>query len=512
MAVVQISKIQVRRGKKNQGSGMPQLASGEIAWAVDTQELYIGNGAVSEGAPYVGNTKILTEHDSILELLTVYRYKFDLDIAESSIDATVRRSLQSRLDDGRVNAANFGVQNLTPAIDQTELIQAAVDALFATAEPTDRTMLEFNPGEYLITGTITLPSNVQISGSGKDVTTFKFTSSGAAFVTAGGSGKINLENFTVKITQDNSTCLTINGSKESRFKNLKFISDDGSPIAEGLSTLSTQNRVGIKLIGNTSINSNYYNGLDFKKLTFAVLADSDASFNTFENCSLEYLSTGFSFGLNSVNGASYNTVVNSTFDVIASHGIVVHNGSNNASRGNKFLNVGNDFSSINKTSIIKFFTVGNSSVQDVFQRSSNLETTYTQPYVQEIEGPTTRTDSQSTEVSLVTTSNIFPAFRLPVGESTYYEVKYVIKSTSYVRTGTMSVSVDRRVNDSDLSAGVRLVDDYDFVGSNLLNDTVVFSATVESNIDSAVTTKNVRISYVNSGAPVTLTYTYTVLS
>ena len=62
MAVVQISKIQVRRGQKNQGTGIPQLASGEFGWAVDAQELYIGNGAVSEGAPAVGNTQILTDH------------------------------------------------------------------------------------------------------------------------------------------------------------------------------------------------------------------------------------------------------------------------------------------------------------------------------------------------------------------------------------------------------------------------------------------------------------------
>ena len=52
MAVVQISKIQVRRGLSNQ-TGIPQLSGGEFAWAIDAQELYIGNGAVSEGAPYV---------------------------------------------------------------------------------------------------------------------------------------------------------------------------------------------------------------------------------------------------------------------------------------------------------------------------------------------------------------------------------------------------------------------------------------------------------------------------
>ena len=63
MAVVSISRIQQRRGKANSGTGLPQLASGEFGWAVDTQELYIGNGSVSEGAPAVGNTRILTQLD-----------------------------------------------------------------------------------------------------------------------------------------------------------------------------------------------------------------------------------------------------------------------------------------------------------------------------------------------------------------------------------------------------------------------------------------------------------------
>ena len=54
MAIVQISKIQQRRGKKYTGTGLPQLATGELAWCVDSQELFIGNGAVSEGSPAVG--------------------------------------------------------------------------------------------------------------------------------------------------------------------------------------------------------------------------------------------------------------------------------------------------------------------------------------------------------------------------------------------------------------------------------------------------------------------------
>src|SRR6056300_868128 len=99
MAVVQISRIQHRRGRKNQGSGLPQLASGEIGWAIDTQELFIGNGAVSEGAPQTGNTKILTEADDLLELAGQYAYKRDDIQTGASVGTPVLRSIQEKLDD-----------------------------------------------------------------------------------------------------------------------------------------------------------------------------------------------------------------------------------------------------------------------------------------------------------------------------------------------------------------------------------------------------------------------------
>jgi chromosome segregation ATPase len=97
MAVVQISKIQQRRGQKLL-SGMPQLSSAELAWAVDTQELFIGNGSITEGAPYVGNTRVLTEHDNILELAGSYKFA-EPDV---SITASIFRSLQSKLDEIQV--------------------------------------------------------------------------------------------------------------------------------------------------------------------------------------------------------------------------------------------------------------------------------------------------------------------------------------------------------------------------------------------------------------------------
>ena len=46
MAVVQISRIQIRRGLQQD---MPGLASAEMAWSLDEQRLFIGNGTTQEG-------------------------------------------------------------------------------------------------------------------------------------------------------------------------------------------------------------------------------------------------------------------------------------------------------------------------------------------------------------------------------------------------------------------------------------------------------------------------------
>ena len=61
MAIVQISKIQVRRGLEHDLSP-GTLDSGELGWSVDTRKLYIGNGTAQEGGTEPGHkTEILTE-------------------------------------------------------------------------------------------------------------------------------------------------------------------------------------------------------------------------------------------------------------------------------------------------------------------------------------------------------------------------------------------------------------------------------------------------------------------
>jgi len=58
MAITQISRIQIRRGLSQD---LPTLSSGEFGWSTDTNELWIGNGTASEGAPLPGGrTQIMT--------------------------------------------------------------------------------------------------------------------------------------------------------------------------------------------------------------------------------------------------------------------------------------------------------------------------------------------------------------------------------------------------------------------------------------------------------------------
>ena len=52
-------------------SDLPNLASAELGWSVDTRKLYIGNGTIEEGAPSLGKTEILTQY-SILDFESSY--------------------------------------------------------------------------------------------------------------------------------------------------------------------------------------------------------------------------------------------------------------------------------------------------------------------------------------------------------------------------------------------------------------------------------------------------------
>jgi hypothetical protein len=225
MAVVQISKIQQRRGQKLL-SGMPQLSSAELAWAVDTQELFIGNGSVAEGAPYVGNTRVLTEHDNILELAGSYKFS-EPDL---SITASIFRSLQSKLDEIQVSVIDFGPQP-DPSTNHTPHFTTAFTQLFQNANTRYRKVLTIPNGHYYFTSTLRIPSNVVLRGETQDGVILDIGANAIEFLSAAGTDalgpftstdhpeNVSISNLTIQYTTGG---MDITGLKNSRFEQVKW--------------------------------------------------------------------------------------------------------------------------------------------------------------------------------------------------------------------------------------------------------------------------------------------------
>jgi hypothetical protein len=204
MAVVQISRIQVRRGRKNSSGGVPQLSSGELAWAVDTQELYIGNGSVAEGAPEVANTKILTEHDNILELASSYRFGND----DLTIQDSVSRSLQSKIDEIQVSVADYGAVG-DGSTDCVIAFETALNELFRSADERYEKVLLVPNGEYFFATDLRIPTNAVIRGETRSRAILNIDNNNIRFITETGlesisfdssnrPRNINISNLTIK--------------------------------------------------------------------------------------------------------------------------------------------------------------------------------------------------------------------------------------------------------------------------------------------------------------------------
>ena len=215
MAVVQISKIQVRRGQKNSGIGVPQLSSAEFAWAVDSQELFIGNGSVAEGAPAVGNTKILTEHDNILELASSYRFAAD----DTSITLSVPRGLQSKLDEIQVSVVDFGAVP-DGSTDSTLAFTTAINELFKNSNDKFKKVLAVPNGVYLFLDDLIIPSNVLIKGENSQETVLEIGDNNIIVQDISGRPQgIVIENLTID-HNDGQTVIT--NSEACTFKGVKW--------------------------------------------------------------------------------------------------------------------------------------------------------------------------------------------------------------------------------------------------------------------------------------------------
>lgn len=415
MAVVQISRIQIRRGQKNQGTGLPQLSSGELGWAIDTQEMFVGNGSVAEGAPQVGNTKVITEHDDLFKLADSYIYRNGDGSIVTGIDSVnpVKRTLQARLDD-RVSARAFGLTG-EQSQDATVLLQRAIDQLFLNAgaelSTSGRVELILEPGTYTINDTIKVPPHATIRGSGKDKTIIRQTNTSRACIQTvsdesipggyiiGGeyatqARNISIEGLTLSV-QSGSKGLQLDSCRDSNFSNIKIVGNWAVGTVVPTDTLTTFN-IALSLNsknGGVESSNNKFTRCSFENFAYGVVSNWDINDNIFDSCKFTTLGYGIAFGKNMVIdsipgngksvGPSNNIIKSSIFKDTLYQAILINKGAYNISKENRFYTCANNGGADDQpeTAIISIDTLSNKSVNDYFTRTKVLS--YSQGFVRQ---------------------------------------------------------------------------------------------------------------------------------
>jgi hypothetical protein len=542
MAVIEIAKIQVRRGQENQ-TGIPQLASGEFAWATDNENLYIGLKR-EDGGARDANIRVLTENDVRLftsfvssgMLNTTTNYIWNVDNAETITSSTyingvattgndrVIRSVQNKLDDF-VSVADFGVvtSTATEAIDCSIALQTAIDHLFldmdvyntATQYDTERSLrynkkLYFPAGVYRIGQTLKIPRDTIIIGEGIDKTVIEDVTAGTGiFQTVDWYGRRsehsqnNYDQGEFDAANTNSATLSITGPgqpKNIHIEGMTLRYTTSSVVNPSLALISldcVDNAVirGVKFQGTytsllnpavgpgyTGIDIRGYNACtsenilidncQFEGLYYDVRSNYDTNHIVIQNNSFKYSTYGIAFSTTTdvvaTTGPTYARIVNNKFQNIYNQGIYV--GANRSgvstfhvSENNSFVRVGDrgiTEGSSNGTSVVKFATPGNASVNDYFGReyfhNRNFGSTYT--YHPLIDGRTT-IDLNSVSTATLTAFTSTTIMRLPItGNAQYLSLKY--NCTSYDATinkmGTLQIYIRPGATPSD----VQFFDEY----------------------------------------------------
>ena len=491
MAVVQISKIQLRRGQKNSQSGIPQLSSAEMAWAVDTQELFIGNGSVAEGAPYVGNTKILTEHDNLLDLISGYRFAND----DPAILESITRSLQSKLDE-YVSIADYGAvaDGSTDCSDQFEL---AFTDLFRNIDDRYKKTLLIPNGTYLFARDIEIPSNARIQGESREGAVLLIEDNNIRLITADGTGLINFSStnrpesiFLSSITiQRSRGQVVLSGLKNGLFSNVEFKGEHflGRPVSSlsiEPSALFWQNNLEGTIVNDVHFNNCMFsnNSISIKCLQ-SITSKSEIFFN---DCYFEVANTGTYIEGTAEQQTNWK-YFNCKFNEIEASAFRSTQGRNTLIESCRFSNCGNGTGTPESpiTNVVFFGeTRGNLVIDSSFDRQQNAGVITSSSVI------------AISEVFNASFVNIVDRIYSPIFKSDNFRplavfssfnrfiyLRYVLSLGDYTRTGTLTLAVDNSLS------FVGITDDYIYSdttinsggGSLMLN--FQFSAELRNNGD-----------------------------
>jgi len=470
--VVQISKIQVRRGQKNSNSGIPQLSSAEFAWAVDSQELFIGNGSVLEGAPYVGNTKVLTEHDNILELASSYQFASD----DTAISLSVSRSLQSK-EDETVSVADFGAVG-DGSTDCVAAFETAFTELFRNANEDYKKELLIPNGEYLFTTDLAVPSGVILRGETQLGAVLNIGDNNIRLITSQGlelgdfnstnrPQNLQWSNFTIKRT---TGTLTLSGLAESRFQDVRFLGEYNLGNAVTLATVPAavfwQNTV----VGTRAHNLVFDNCVFEQNAVSAKCLQSDV-FDTavrFQDCKFFVNDTAIYIdGVDTqgnrwqINDCEFEEVANQAFRSTAGRGTLIQR--------SKFKSVGNGVStSASPNDYMVYFgeKVGNvlvDCISDRQQAATVISSTAAFSEVYNAAG-VTLVDKNYAPIYLSDSFSPLAAFS---AQNKFTVINYCLKLGEHTRYGTATIIIGDDLSPESHGSDVSITDNFSYSPNTL---------------------------------------------
>ena len=476
MAIVQISRIQHRRGVKTL---LPQLAASELGGAVYTQELYIGNGSLADGAPELGNTKILTEDDDILALASSYVYKGNTSSpVVTGVDANSpsTRTLRAKLDD-IVSVKDFGALGDGNTDDTAAINRAIANLLTVEATGKERRRLLFPGGTYKVTDVIKVYPYTQIVGEGMDSTFIKQTSVSAdcLFRTVDRSGNTSANIGTdgaakpqgiifdgVHFQTDQEKDLVIlDQCEDVHFKSCAFTGtystsegDSSSPAVTSLVTLNSTTALPTRRItfSDCSFAKSYYcvNASDDIQDIFFRGSEFKTSYRAFNLAETADGST-----LNRITGPTGVVISSCRFNEIDAEAIKIHSAGGNP-RGNivansQFRDIGQNGDDSSETTAIQFDVGGNFAHHNYFYRSDNVSTVGGNIYH---EGPVENSVTLADNTSGATDTGI----QFNSHTENHVKVEYIIARGSSRQSGTLHIngtSASMNIDDSRFpSAGV----------------------------------------------------------
>jgi hypothetical protein len=506
VAVIQISKIQVRRGQKNSNSGIPQLSSAEFAWAVDSQELYIGNGSVLEGAPYVGNTKILTEHDNILALASSYQYAFN----DNSITNTKPRSLQSKIDEIQVSVTDFGAVGNGIA-DCVAAFEAAFDDLFRNEDSKFKKILMIPNGEYFFDSDLSIPSGVIMQGETKHGVILNINSHNITFITAEGLGvaeftdtdrpeNLKISNLSIERTTGQ---VTLSGITNSTFENINF---NGTYVL-GNSINSLDAEPGAlfweNILVGTSTSNVEFSYCTFQSNSISIKCQQTNKFETvidFNNC--RFFVNDTAVYVNGVDEQKTSWAFNHcTFEEIANQAFRSNKGQGTVIQQSKFKSVGNlDATAASPFCEMVHFgeIIGNQVINCTSDRQQAIieDVSINTYYYPEVQNASATSFIDRNHKIIVLSDSVKP-LAVFSSQHRYIAIDYLLTIGDHSRYGILTLSISNNPLSDENDNEVTLTDSYTYSPNRILTT----EGTRMTNFEFFVTKKS-NLTVDDSSAPV----------